>query len=87
MVPPSPRVRTPQVGTTNNPVATIELYARQPAGNFESSDQVTAQPLAALSRPISLWDRIWLWPAVGALVVMALFALLFREKIQPNQTR
>jgi len=77
----------PQVGTTNNPMATMELYARQPAGNFEPSDQITAQPLAALSRPISLWDRIWLWPAVGALVVMALFALLFREKILPNPTR
>jgi nucleoside transporter len=77
----------PQVGTTNNPVATMELYARRPAGNFESSDEVTAQPLAALSRPIPLWDKIWLWPGVGALVVMALFALLFRDKTQPNQAR
>jgi nucleoside transporter len=74
------------VGTTNNPVATLEVFERQPAGNFAPSDLVAAQPLTGMSRPISLWDKIWLLPGVGALLVMALFAALFREKNQSNKT-
>jgi nucleoside transporter len=76
-----------QVGTTNNPVATLQVYERQPAGNYEPGDTVIAQSLATLTRPISLWDKIWLWPGVGALLVMALFALLFREKPEPKTPR
>jgi hypothetical protein len=36
-----------------------------------------------LSRPLPLWDKIWLLPAVGALVILALFALLFKYKEEP----
>jgi MFS family permease len=74
------------VGTTNNPVATLDVFERQPEGHFASSDLMAVQPLDALSRPISLWDKIWLLPGIGALLVMALFALLFRERIGTQQT-
>ena len=26
------------------------------------------------------WQTIWMWPAIGAAVIMILFALLFRDK-------
>jgi hypothetical protein len=74
------------VGTTNNPVATLDVFERQPEGHFASSDLMTVQPLDALSRPIGLWDKIWLLPGIGALLVMALFALLFRERIGTQHT-
>lgn len=74
-------------GTTNSPVATLEVFERQPAGPFEAGTESAVQPLSSLSRPISLWDRIWLWPAVGAMVVMALFAVLFREKMKPDRAQ
>ena len=74
------------VGTTNNPVATLEVFERQPSGGFAASNLTGAQPLAELSRPISRWDKIWLWPGVGALFVMVLFALSFKEKILPQKS-
>ncbi|MCL4179949.1 MAG: MFS transporter [Verrucomicrobia bacterium] len=74
------------VGTTNNPVATLEVFERQPSGGFAAGNLTGAQPLAELSRPISRWDKIWLWPGVGALLVMVLFAISFKEKILPQKS-
>jgi MFS family permease len=68
-------------GTTNNPVASLEVFERQTAGHYEPGELTAARPLIELSRPMSLWDKIWLLPGVGALLVMVLFAVLFREKI------
>jgi nucleoside transporter len=68
------------VGTTNHPVATLEVFERQPEGKFAAGGRFSAQPLTGLSRPIGLWDKIWLIPGVGALLVMVFFALLFRER-------
>jgi nucleoside transporter len=59
--------------------ASVEVF-RRVGDKFEPSEQVVTLPLAALVRPLSLWDRIWMLPAIGAFVIMALFALLFREK-------
>jgi hypothetical protein len=46
-------------------------------------------PLGSLSRPLPLWDKIWLLPAAGALIILALFAALFRFEPAPpvNQGR
>jgi MFS family permease len=62
--------------------ASIELF--KPAGEgLAPSGELVSQPLSALSKPLPLWDKIWLLPAVGALVILALFALLFKYKEEP----
>jgi hypothetical protein len=62
--------------------AAIEVF--KPSGSgFAPSDQVITQPLAALSKPLPLWNRIWMLPAIGALAILAVFAVLFRYKEQP----
>jgi nucleoside transporter len=69
-------------GTAEAPVASLEVF-EPAAGGFQPSAKVAAQPLQALSKPLSRWDQIWLLPAVGALVIMALFGLLFTYKEEP----
>src|ERR1039458_9673925 len=64
--------------------ASIEVF--KPAGQgLTPSGEVVSQPLSALSKPLPLWDKIWLLPAVGALVILALFALLvkYKDKEEP----
>jgi MFS family permease len=62
--------------------ATIEVF--KPAGTgLELSSEVVSQPLSALSKPLPLWDKIWQLPAVDALVILALFALLFKYREEP----
>ena len=62
--------------------ASIELF--KPAGEgLTPSGELVSQPLSALSKPLPLWDKIWLLPAVGALIILALFALLFKYKEEP----
>ena len=62
--------------------ASIEVFKREGA-EFKPSSEVVSQPLKSLSKPLPLWDKIWLLPAVGALVILALFAMLFRYKEEP----
>ncbi|MBI4326647.1 MAG: nucleoside permease [Chloroflexi bacterium] len=71
--------------TAEKPAAKIEVFQRVD-GKYRSTDKVVGLPLSALSKPLSLWDKIWIIPAVGALAVMVLFALLFQYKndSQPN---
>jgi nucleoside transporter len=62
--------------------ASVEVF-KPAGGEFKPSGEVVSQPLSALSKPLPLWDKIWLLPAVGALVILALFAALFRYKEEP----
>lgn len=62
--------------------ATLEVFQRDGAG-FKPSSETVLQPLTALSRPMSLWNHIWLQPAVGALIILALFALVFQYREEP----
>jgi MFS family permease len=80
-----PGITPPLVGTTNAPASTVEVY-RQGDSGFEPSGVVQGQPLAALSKPIRRWDKIWLIPAIGALGIMGLFAALFRyrQEVRPE---
>lgn len=66
-----------------NATATIEVFKRE-GGGFVPGGQEVSQPLSALSKPLPLWDRIWRLPAIGALVILALFGLLFRYKDEPK---
>lgn len=59
--------------------ADVEVFKRAAAG-FEPAQDVVSKPLAELSRPLPRWDRVWMLPAVGALVILALFALMFRYR-------
>jgi nucleoside transporter len=59
--------------------ATIEVYRKVQAG-FEPSQETVTQPLAGLSRPLPLWNKIWLLPSIGALVILALFMILFQYR-------
>jgi hypothetical protein len=36
--------------------------------------------LDELTRPLRRWDRIWMLPAVGSLVIMVLFGLFFQHR-------
>jgi nucleoside transporter len=69
----------------NEGIATIEVFKAGSDG-FAASSEVISKPLTELSRPLPLWDRIWLWPAIGALGILALFALLFKHKDTPAAT-
>ncbi len=71
--------------TAEKPAAKIEVFQRAD-GTYRSTGKVVGLPLSALSKPLSLWDKIWIIPAAGALAVMVLFAFLFQYKngAQPN---
>lgn len=62
--------------------ASIEVFKREGQG-FAPSPEVVSRPLRTLSKPLPLWNRIWLLPAAGALAILALFALLFKYKEEP----
>ncbi|HWX23182.1 MAG TPA: nucleoside permease [Candidatus Binatia bacterium] len=62
--------------------AVIEVFKRD-GPMFSPSNESVSKPLGMLSKPLPLWDRIWLLPAVGALAILALFALLFKYREEP----
>jgi nucleoside transporter len=59
--------------------ASIQVYRREGAGFAPSTDTVS-QPLMGLSKPLPRWDSIWLLPAVGAIVILVLFAIMFQYR-------
>lgn len=64
--------------------ATLEVYKKSDTG-FTLTSETVEQPLKALSKPMPLWQKIWLMPAVGALAILALFSVLFRYKEEPDK--
>jgi nucleoside transporter len=65
--------------------ASIKLWKREGA-TFQATEEVVSRPLSALSKPLPRWNDIWLLPAVGALIILVLFALLFKYKEEPAKT-
>jgi nucleoside transporter len=61
------------------PAATVDIFNRD-AGRFVSSGQTATVQLSALVKPMTLWDKVWMLAAVSGLIIMVLFALLFRHK-------
>ena len=72
-------------GTADKPAAAIEVFERR-GDTYAAGGRTVALPLSALSRPLSLWNKIWLLPAIGALGIMLLFALLFTDKTVATST-
>lgn len=64
--------------------ASVAVYKRQPEG-FVPSDEVINKPLKDLARPLPLWNKIWLLPAIGALVILALFSVMFKYREEPSK--
>jgi nucleoside transporter len=62
--------------------ASVEIYKKE-AGGFVAGGEAVLLPLAKFSKPLPLWNKIWMLPAVGALAIMVLFALLFRYREEP----
>jgi nucleoside transporter len=62
--------------------ASVEVYEKA-TGGFVPGGETVSLSLSKLSKPLPLWNRIWLLPAVGALIIMALFAVMFRYKEDP----
>ena len=62
--------------------ATLEVY-KQEGSRFVPGTETITQPLKNLSKPLPLWNKIWLLPAVGAFVILVLFALVFRYREEP----
>jgi len=63
--------------------ASIEVYKKQDSG-FSPSGETVTQQIKTLGKPLPLWEKIWLLPAVGALGILALFAVMFRFKDEPG---
>lgn len=76
-------LRRPVAGREGS--AAVEVYERGVEG-FEPSGEQLELPLNELARPLRQWDRIWLLPAVGSLIIMALFGMFFhhREERKPE---
>ncbi len=68
--------------TAADGAAAVEVYRRTDKG-FELSGESAVRPVSTLSKPLPLWGKIWMVPALGALVILALFAMLFRYKDEP----
>ncbi|MCX8155564.1 MAG: nucleoside permease [Verrucomicrobiae bacterium] len=70
------------------PVAVLQVFepvmdpaAKPPTpSSYKPANNFVAVPPAALTKPMSNWRDIWLLPAYGSLVILALFLLLFKEQ-------
>jgi nucleoside transporter len=68
--------------------ATLVQYKQGAAGTAFAETATTASvPVSALTRPLPKWDRIWIIPGLGALAIMALFALIFQYREEPDAAR
>jgi nucleoside transporter len=59
--------------------ATVEVFAGSEGKDYKASGNTETVALAELKRPLPRWDLIWKLPATGALVIMVVFALVFRQ--------
>ncbi len=57
--------------------ASVAVYLKN-GGIFEDSKKTVTVPLASLTRPLALWDKVWQFPAFMALGVLIVFGLLFK---------
>lgn len=70
--------------STDPGMAVVEVFKRASGSGFSASEETRTVPLASVTKPLPLWDKIWLLPGVGALLILALFAVIFRHEEQPG---
>lgn len=63
-----------------NGTASMTVFKKTEGGAYSASPETATMLTSALVKPLPRWDRIWLLPGIGALVIMALFAVVFRSK-------
>jgi MFS family permease len=69
--------------STSDSAATVQVYRAGESG-FALTGDTTQKSLTSFSKPLPLWDKIWLAPSIGALVILGLFAMVFRFKETPK---
>jgi hypothetical protein len=67
--------------------ATVEVFAGTAGKDYKGSGSTETVTLAELMRPLPRWDMIWKLPATGALVIMVVFALVFRQPKRAGDKR
>jgi len=63
-----------------NHTATLAVFEKGDNGRFAETARTASVATAQLLKPLPRWDRIWLWPGVGALLIMVLFAVVFQYR-------
>jgi len=61
--------------------ARVEVFTGGDEG-YAASGETAVVAVSELKKPLPRWDLVWRLPAIGALIIMALFAVVFR---QPKQ--
>jgi hypothetical protein len=59
--------------------AVVDVYTQE-EGPYAASGKTQTVPLAALSKPMTQWNKVWMLASGAGLAIMVLFALLFRYK-------
>ncbi len=59
--------------------AFVDVFTRE-QGPYKASGQTANVALSALSKPMILWDKVWMLAAGAGFVIMVLFTLVFRYK-------
>ena len=72
-------------GTNVTATASVEVFERAGKG-FKASGKTVTVPAKSLEKPLPLWDRIWKIPGYGALIIMVLFALIFRDRTPTEES-
>ena len=64
--------------------AAVDIFTRNQGPHAASGKSETVL-LSAPSKPMTLWDKVWMLAAGAGVVIMVLFALLFRYQEKPPQ--
>jgi nucleoside transporter len=62
--------------------AAVEIFTRA-QGPYAASGKTETLLLSALSKPMTLWNKVWMVAACAGVVIMVLFVLLFHYKEEP----
>lgn len=63
--------------------ATVKVFERK-LGKYHPTDKTETLPVTALSKPMVRWGRVWAVASGAGLVLMVLFALIFRYREAPK---
>lgn len=70
---------TKQGDDLSKATAAVEVWKRTD-GAYQASTETATVPLSTLSKPMTLWNKVWGLAAGAGVVILVLFALVFRHK-------